>query len=290
MLTEAGVDLAAWDPANGVLTADQVAEVANTLNVDDGTNFSQVGFVPYFAQGQHYTWGYSWGGEFFDYDACQVTPDHPQVLEAGQWIYDYSAAIGADKLYAFIQNAMRPGVAPTDNPFIQERLAMMVNGNWMFQQFKTYIPNVDVGYTFIPVPAAGAEYSTWAGGWSGVIPQGAKNVEGGYEFIRYLTGAEGSKTYIELNNNLPVLKELTTDTTLFDENLLWFMENLFPNTQYRPPLPVGAKYWDELQTAWQAIYLNQADPATAMASAKQNTQADLDAGGFCPVPPPAGQA
>ncbi len=290
MLTEAGVDLAAWDPANGPLTADQVAEVANTLNVDDGANFSQVGFVPYFAQGQHYTWGYSWGGEFFDYDACQVTPDHPKVLEAGQWIHDYSASLGAEKLYAFIQNAMRPGVAPTDNPFIQERLAMMVNGNWMFQQFKTYIPNVDVGYTFIPVPTQGAEYSTWAGGWSGVIPQGAKNVEGGYEFIRYLTGPEGSKTYIELNNNLPVLKELTTDTTLFDENLLWFMENLFPNTRYRPPLPVGAKYWDELQTAWQAIYLNQSDPATAMATAKQNTQADLDSGGFCPVPPPAGQA
>lgn len=290
MLTEAGVDLAAWDPANGPLTVDQVSEVAKSLNVDDGANYSQVGFVPYFAQGQHYTWGYSWGGEFFDYEACQVTPDHPKVLEAGQWIYDYSAAHGPEKLYAFIQNAMRPGVAPTDNPFIQERLAMMVNGNWMFQQFKTYIPNVDVGYTFIPVPTEGAEYSTWAGGWSGVIPQGAKNVEGGYEFIRYLTGPEGSKTYIELNNNLPVLKELTTDTTLFDENLLWFMENLFPNTQYRPPLPVGAKYWDELQTAWQAIYLNQADPATAMATAKQNTQADLDAGGFCPVPPPAGQA
>ncbi len=68
------------------------------------------------------------------------------------------------------------------------------------------------------------------------------------------------------------------------------MENLFPNTRYRPPLPVGAKYWDELQTAWQAIYLNQADPATAMETAKQNTQADLDSGGFCPVPPPAGQA
>jgi len=121
-----------------------------------------------------------------------------------------------------------------------------------------------------------------------VIPQGAKNPEGGYEFARYLCGPEGSRTYTEMNNNLPVLNELLTSKDLFDENLQWFVDELFPTTRNRPPLPVGAKYWDELESAWQAIYLNQADPATAMATAKQNTQADLDAGGYCPVAKPAG--
>lgn len=286
MLTDAGVDMKAWDPANGILTVDQVVEVANSLNKDDGTNFSQVGFVPYFGQGQHYTWGFDWGGDFFDYENCQVTPDNEKVLEAGQWIYDYAKNLGADKLYAFIQNAMRTGAAPTDSPFIQKRLGMMVNGNWMFQQFAKYIPDVEVGYTFIPVPTAGMNSTTWAGGWSGVVPQGAKNPEGGYEFVRYLCSAAGSKTYVKLNNNLPVLRELLTDKSLFSEDLLWFVDNLFPTTRNRPPLPVGAKYWDELEAAWQAIYLNTADPASALGQAKSNTQSDLDAGGFCPVAAP----
>jgi maltose-binding protein MalE len=54
---------------------------------------------------------------------------------------------------------------------------------------------------------------------------------------------------------------------------------------------VGAKYWDEMTAAWEAIYLGQADPASAAATAKQNVQADIDAQGYCPIAaPPAPEA
>ena len=289
MLGDAGIDLKAWDPANGPLTLDVAKEAFMTLNVDDGAKYTQVGFIPYFAEGWHYTWGFDFGGDFFDYDKCEVTPDNPKVLEAGQWVYDYSKEHNPDKLYAFIQAAMRPGTPPTDNPFIQGRLAGFISGNWMFQQFRTYMDTkgADVGYTYIPVPKEGMDSTTWAGGWSGVVPQGAKNPEGGYEFLRYLCGPEGSRAYVKLNNNLPVLKELLTEADLFDENLTWCKDKLFPTTRNRPPLPVGAKYWDELTTAWQSIYLNQSTPEDAMAQAKKNTQAELDAGGYCPIEKPA---
>jgi len=288
MLKAAGADLEAWDPKNGPMVWDDVKKVANSLNKQEGGNYSQVGFVPYFAQGMHYTWGFDFGGDFFDYDKCQVTPDNEKVLQASQYVYDYAKELDAQKLYAFIQNGMRDGAPPTDSPFIQKRLAMYITGNWEFANFKKYIPDVNVGYTYIPVPTKGMKSTTWAGGWSGVVPQGAKNAEGGFAFVQYLCGPEGSRTYTQMNNNLPVLKELLKDPTLFDENLKWFVDNLFPTTRNRPPLPVGAKYWTELQTAWQAIYLNQTDPKSAMEQAKQNTQTDLDAGGFCPVAPPSG--
>jgi ABC-type glycerol-3-phosphate transport system substrate-binding protein len=286
LLTEAGVDLAPYDSANGPMTFDAFAESIAAVDADGGDNFETLGFVPYFGQGWHYTYGFSFLGDFFDYDACEVTPDNENVLKGMQWVYDYTQKYGADKMYAFVQTAMRNGSAPTDSPFVQGRLGSMINGNWMFQNFATYQPDDDIGYTFIPVPADGDESTTWAGGWSGVVPQGAKNVEGGYEFVKYLAGPEGSRTYVELNGNLPVLRELLTDTSLFTEDLIWFVDNLFPGTRNRPPLPVGAKYWDEMTAAWEAIYLNTADPATAMGQAKSNTQADLDAGGFCPVAQP----
>jgi maltose-binding protein MalE len=75
---------------------------------------------------------------------------------------------------------------------------------------------------------------------------------------------------------------------LLGPDLTWAVENLFPNTHYRPPLPVGAKYWDELTSAWEAIYLNQATPADAMAQAKQNTQSEIEMGGYCPIASPVG--
>lgn len=303
MLEDAGIDISGWAPENGPITLDEAAEAFNQLNVDDGGQYSQVGFIPYYNQGWHYTFGFTFGGEFFDYENCQVTPDNENVLAGMKWVQDYCVENDADMLYAFIQNAMRDGAPPTDNPFIQGRMGGYISGNWMFAQHPAYMgggsatPEAtpaggggytadDVAYTFIPVPNEGDDPATWAGGWSGVIPQGAKNVEGGYDFLRYLCGVEGSRLYTERNQNLPVLIELTTDTELLGPDNAWAVENLFPTTHFRPPLPVGAKYWDELTTAWQSIYLNQATPEDAMAQAKQNTQAELDAGGYCPIANP----
>jgi multiple sugar transport system substrate-binding protein len=287
LFTDAGVDISVLDPANGPITYDQLAELAIPLNKDDGTNFTQVGYIPYFGQaGSIYTDGFAWGGEFFDYENCVVTPDNERVVAAAQWGQDYINGLGADKLYAFAQNAMRTGSQPTDSPFNQQRLGAMIDGNWQFPSFAKYLPGVDIGYTFTPVPAAGDTSHTWAGGWSGVIPLGAKNPEGGFEFIQYLCGPNGSRTYVTMNNNLPVLRELLADASLFSEDLNWFVQNLFPTTKNRPPLPVGARYWDELKSAWERIYLNQSDVASSMEQAKQNVQGDIDAGGYCPIAPP----
>jgi multiple sugar transport system substrate-binding protein len=289
LLTEAGVDLAPFDYNNGPMTFDAFAEAIAAVDVDGGDNYEQLGFVPYFGQGHHYTYGFSFMGEFMDWEACQVTPDNENVLKGMQWVYDYAAKYGPDKLYAFVQTAIRPGAAPTDSPFTQGRLGSMINGNWMFANFETYQPDTNIGYTFIPVPAEGDPSVTWAGGWSGVVPQGARNPEGGYDFLRYLAGPDGSRTYTEMNNNLPVLRELLEDQSLFSEDLQWFVENLFPTTKNRPPLPVGAKMWDEMQAAYEAIYLNTMDPASAMGQAKANVQADIDGNGYCPIAAPGGE-
>jgi len=306
MMEEAGIDVSGWAPENGPITLEEAAEKFNQLNVEEGDQYSQLGFVPYYSEGWHYTYGFLFGGEFFDWENCQVTPDNENVLAGAQWVQDYAIANDVDKMYAFIQNAMRPGTPPTDNPFIQGRLGGFISGNWMFAQFRNYMGGGsatpaatpegggsytadDVAYTLIPVPNEGDESATWAGGWSGVVPQGAKNPEGGYEFVRYLCGPEGSRTYTEMNNNLPVLTELTSDTELLGPDLTWVVENLFPTTNYRPPLPVGARYWDELTNAWESIYLNQATPEDAMAQVKQNVQSELDAGGYCPIENPVGE-
>jgi multiple sugar transport system substrate-binding protein len=291
LLTASGVDLAPFDKANGPMTFDAFAEAIKAVDKDAGDNYEQLGFVPYFGQGWHYTYGFSFFGDFFDYENCQVTPDNENVLKGWQWVYDYCQQYGPDKMYAFVQTSMRPGSAPTDSPFTQGRLGSMINGNWMFANFKQYQPDTKIGYTYIPVPSEGDQSTTWAGGWSGVIPQGAKNVEGGFEFVKYLCGPDGVRTYVEMNNNLPVLRELLADDTLFSEDLKWWVDELFPTTRNRPPIPVGAKYWDEMTAAWEAIYLGSADPASAAATAKQNTQADIDANGYCPITePPAPEA
>ncbi len=282
MVQEAGFDPAELDAANGPVTWARIKEIATALNVkgSDG-NYTQMGFIPWVNQGWHYTYGFSWGGEFFDQEACEVTPDNPQVVEAFQWVYDYCAELGPQQVSAFGSPTMQPGFPPQQHPFILGTLAMQITGDWMINQLRNYAADMDYGITFIPVPNEGDEPSTWAGGWSMAMPQGAKEPEAAFTFMQWMAGEAGQRIYTKESSHLPTWEALLEDKSLFDERHLFFSEELLPIAKNRPPLPVGAKYWDELTSAWQAVYLNEEEPEAALAAVKERVQSQLQR--FCPV-------
>ncbi len=284
MLEEAGIDVAPLDAANGAITFAALTEIANQLNeTDQDGNFSRVGFVPYSHQGWHYTYGFAFGGTFFDAASCQVTPDEAGVVAGHQWLYDYAAALDPQKLNAFAGPYAATETVPEEQDlFVTNRVAFAITGDWFLNTMRKFAPETDYGVTLIPVPEEGGESATWAGGWSLVIPQGAKNPEGAWRFLQYAAGEPGQRVYTTETAHLPTINALLADGTLFsDENHLFFAETLLPTAKNRPPLPVGARYWDELTTAWQKVYLNEEEPAAALATAKERVQPDLDR--FCPI-------
>lgn len=281
MLQEAGIDPAEFDAANGPLTWDRVAEVANQLNVQEGGNFTRMGFVPWLNQGWHYGYGYSWGGEFFDAAACQVTPDDPRVVAAFEWVQTYCEELGAQQVADFGTPTMAPGFPPQEHPFITGNLAMQITGDWGINQMAQYAPDIDYGTTFIPVPNEGDQSATWAGGWSLAIPQGAKQTEAAFEFMQWFAGDPGQRIYTEQSKHLPTLEALLEVPELYTEEHRFFSEQLLPLARNRPPLPVGALYWDELTSAWQKTYLGEAEPAEALATVKERVQQRLQSD--CPI-------
>lgn len=302
MLASVGVDPEELDRANGPITWDRVAEIAALLDVKDSNgNYTQMGFIPWVNQGWHYTYGFSWQGSFYDAAACSVTPDDPKIVEAFQWVQDFCNARGADQVSAFGTPSMQSGFPSQQHPFILDTLAMQITGDWVIAQLAQYAPDKDYGITWMPVPTAlasatpdadaepmaspvaagGGNSATWAGGWSVVIPDGAKNPEDAWTFMKWFAGKEGQSIYVKESSHLPTWTELLTDASLYDEEHQFFAKDLLPTAKNRPPLPVGAKYWDELTVAWQSTYLNQGAPAELLAAAKDNTNKDLE--DFCPV-------
>ena len=284
MLADAGIDPAELDIANGPITFARLTEIANQINeTDQDGNFSRMGFVPYTHQGWHYTYGFAFGGSFFDEANCQVTPDDPGVVAGHQWLYDYTAALDPAKVNAFAGPYAATETVPEEqDPFVTGRLAFAIIGDWFFNTWAKFAPETDYGVTLIPVPEEGAESATWAGGWSMVIPQGAKNPEGAWQFMQYIAGEPGQRIYTTETSHLPTINALLEDDSLFaDENHRMFAEQLLPTAKSRPPLPVGARYWDELTSAWQRIYLNEEEPAAALATVRERVQPDLQ--GYCPI-------
>lgn len=275
LLKEAGEDPAELDSNNGPITFDRIKEIAFKVNQKDNRdNYTRMGFVPWFDQGSHYTYGFAFGAEFFDQQKCEVTPTDPRMIQASQWVYDFAKDLGPQKAQAFMQPFTQPGSPPQQHPFITQQIAMMISGDWFISNMQKYAPDVDYGITYIPVPNEGDESVTWAGGWSMVMPQGAKQPEAAFKFMQYIAGEPGQRVYTKETQHMPTWEALLDEKDLFDERHLFF-NDLLGQAKNRPPLPVGALYWDELTDAWEKITLNQAEPQPALEEVKNRVQPRL---------------
>jgi multiple sugar transport system substrate-binding protein len=277
IIREAGLNPDVLDPAKGVPKLETVMALAAKLNKTDASGaYTRIGFLPWPNQGWHYTWGFAYKGKFYDEKTCKVTPLDKGVVAGYQFLYDTAKTLDPKKAAAFKSTYWVDGQPPAQDPFITGRQPMVVTGDWQIAVMKEYAPKADYGITYIPTPDGSK--TTWAGGWSMVMPKGAKNPAEAYKLIRYMTGAEGQRVYVKETAHLPTIKALVNDNTLYDQRHLFF-KDLLANASSRPALPVGALYWDQLTSAMDKVTLNQATPQQALKDVETRVNEQLSR--FC---------
>jgi len=276
MLKDAGIDPAMLDRSKGPITLDQLKTIAAQIDTKDANGqYTKVGFIPQVEQGWHYTWGFDFGGKFADLAAGKVTPTDPGVVAGFQFMYDWNKSMGVKETQAFISSYIPPNNPPQNNPFITGHLAMMVTGDWFLNTMRTYAPDVKFDITYIPVPKAGDKATTWAGGWSWVIPTGTKQKAEAVKFLAWGCGEAGQRVYGMGSEHAMTLLSLLNDDSMFTPEQAYFRLAL-SFTQSRPPLPVGALYWDALTTAQDAVTQNVQQPLPALQQVIATVQPQLD--------------
>jgi multiple sugar transport system substrate-binding protein len=276
MLRDAGIDPAELDRKNGPITLARLREIARKVDTKDAQgNYTRVGFVPQIEQGWHYTWGYLFGGKFADLSAGRVTPTDPGVVTAFQYLYDYNREMGVQQVQTFISSYNPPNNPPQQHPFITGNLAMMVNGDWFLNTLRTYAPDVEYDITYIPTVKEGDAPTTWAGGWSFVIPAGSKRKEAATRFVHWACGAAGQRIYTKDSGHCPTLVSVSREESIFAPSQAYFREAL-SFAKSRPALPVGALYWDALSTAQDMVVQNVKMPLEALQQAEQQVQPQLN--------------
>jgi multiple sugar transport system substrate-binding protein len=288
MIEAAGQDPSVLDIANGPPTIAEVNAIGDAVTQTDADgNYTQMGWIPggpsgagnpgALDQGWHYTWGFTFGGKFADLEACQVTPTDPGVVAGYQFLYDWAAERDPAKISRFVATVMPdPSNPAQENAFNTGKVAMVVSGPWKFKHMASLAPDVNYGFTYIPVPNEGDESATWAGGWSAALIPGSDVPDEAWRFIQFLTGPEGQTLFSDVTKNLPTLKSLLADESLFDEQHAQFLP-LLDVAHNRPPLAVGALYWNELTAAQGSVELNSAEPEAALQAVADAVQPELDA-------------
>ncbi|HDM69847.1 MAG: ABC transporter substrate-binding protein [Thermotoga sp.] len=263
---------AGLDPDKPPVTIEELDEYAEKLTKMKGNRIEQLGFIPWFGQGWHYTWGWAFGGKFYDPKTQKlVFAEDPKIIESFKWQKKYADKYGMKNIGAFASAYSGANL----NPFLAGKLAMVVDGNWFLAQIRTFAPkDFEYGIAPIPYPPYGEANSTWAGGWSLVIPKGAKHPKEAAEFILYMA-TEGQIKYAIDTAHLPTYKAGVPELIKKDPMQKHFAE-LLPTAHCRPVIPVGALLWDKLTEARDYILYGQKTVEQALKDAEEEVQKELD--------------
>ncbi len=289
LITAAGEDPAQLDISKGAPTIELVNKIADKISKKDASgNYDVIGWLPggpheggtpgAFDQGWHYTWGFTFGGKFADTAACKVTPTDPGVVAGYQFLYDWAKERDPQAITRWVSTNLPPNPPAQSNPIWTQKLGMTISGDWRIAEQVKYAPNGHYGFTYIPVPKAGDKSATWAGGWSMALIPDSKVEAQAIKFMTYIAGPEGQKVYTKDSTHLPTIKALLEDTSLYDPQHATFLD-LLQVALNRPPLAVGAVYWDALTSAQGSVELNTKTPAEALKEVQDSVQPQLDAVG-----------
>ncbi|WP_168581397.1 sugar ABC transporter substrate-binding protein [Gephyromycinifex aptenodytis] len=148
--------------------------------------------------------------------------------------------------------------------FLNGKAAMMINGPWELQNLKD--ANVNYGVAKLP---AGKVAATGLGGENVVAFDQAKQPAAAVEFLEYLTGKEGAKTFCDESGQLSSRVDLKGELKLSSDPDMQVFESQLDVAHARA---YGAKYNEisaGIQEALQKVLTGAATATDAAASAAQ---------------------
>jgi multiple sugar transport system substrate-binding protein len=267
---------AGLDPEKPPQNIKELADFSDKLTKKDSNGrITTWGFVPHGDQAWIYTYGFGWQGVFQDKDSLKITTANPKVVEAMKWLGSYAAQLGVDNIDAFTAACTGTACNDANDYFWTGQAAMVVSGNWKVSQAKKYKPDVQYGVAPFPGPDGPAPFASWAGGWSWVVPKGAKHPEEAWKAVSYICGPEGQNTFCQMVGNIPTNKQVAADPFYSKDPLSKAFIDLLPVSHTRPPIPAGSLLWDELYKA-RADILHGKDPEATLKAVDDKVNAELE--------------
>lgn len=255
-------------------TPDDLVKLADQLTVKNGNQYKRFGLIPTMDQGQLYTWGWVWGGHFYDEKTQKVTPNDPKIVEALTWLVGFAKKYGEENMVSF-SSAFGTGA---QSPFIAGLVAMDPNGNWNIRQIQQYAPNLN--YDIVPFPhPSGVQATTWSGGWSWTVPKGSKNVQNGFDLASFITNDEEMAKWCKATSHDPTRVKALKDPA-FSTGKQKVFADLLPNSHHRPVIPEGNLLWNELATATSNAMYGKVTPKDALDQVANTVNAQLQKDGW----------
>jgi len=149
---------------------------AEKLTVREAGKLQRMGFVPWWNQGWHYTWGWAFGGQFYNADTQKITANDPRIVESFAWQKSYLDKYGMKDVQAF-SSSYQEQMEVLD-PFVSGKVAMVITGDWFIGNMRRFGPDVDIWSIGGPFSLRGYDSYAFSGSKLGFL-----NLEYRFPFI-----------------------------------------------------------------------------------------------------------
>lgn len=224
------------------------------------------------------SWGYYFGATLWDGDA-RITADHPANLAAFEWMQTYPKRFGVNNLLSF-----RDGFgnfASPQNAFFTSRVAMVLQGVWMYNFIKNYAPK-DFEWGVAPFPTVDPlKYPNVTIAETDVlcIPAGAKHAKEAFEFIRYVNTQGPMEKLCMGQRKFSPFRECSVEFIRDHPNpyITTFIELAkSPNATCPPQITTWTEYRKDMANAVGRVLTLKANPAEALSDVQAREQRIFD--------------
>jgi multiple sugar transport system substrate-binding protein len=183
---------AGLDPNHFPETLEDLIAAGEKLHRFDASgNLTRLGFLP--QTFQYYVAAF--GGSFYDEKTKKVTLNTPENLRALEFMVETRRKLGLQKVLRF-QSGLSSDTGASW-PFINGGYSVTLDGEWRVEQMRQYAPKTEYNTAPLPPPAGGKPLASFSMINYMVIPKGARNSEGAWEFTKFWTGLDNPEAAAE---------------------------------------------------------------------------------------------
>ena len=244
---------------------------------DRGFDLIQLGFTPSEPDWWNHSWGFWFNASHWNGDR-KITINSRENIEAFTWYQSYPKKYGLKNLQAL--GASFGNFSSPQNAFLAGKVAMVIQGVWLYNFIEKYNPRLEWGAA--PFPSRYPEVNplvTIAESDVLVVPKGAQHPEEAYEFIRFVNTQPSMEKLNLGQRKFSALSTVSDDFLAKHPNpyIEVFMDLVkSPDARRIPPLSVWNEYSDEVGVAADQIFLLIRTPEEALNTVQTRVQKKFD--------------
>jgi ABC-type glycerol-3-phosphate transport system substrate-binding protein len=252
---------------------------ARKMTKKEGGKIVRYGALPW-VRSSPWAWAYAMNGQkLYDVGNKKITLDNPGYLELLSWYDAYAREYGRDQVTQWIEASSdgQFGRWNPQGPFYIGEIGLWMSGQWFYNDIREYAPNLDFGMAGMPGGPKGHPGASGVNANFYFMPAGAKNAEGGWELLKFLSGPYFMQTMVKMDAVTPSRRSIAYDPA-FQKGDEWVVatREMIQKGYAFPPMPGSSKFNDMMGVGIEDVIYGKRTPAAVLKEVQAEVQKEID--------------